>query len=349
MFNFVIDIFQGYAWYIILTHFVLAIILFFIINWIGSKAISVGYMQINIVIQEDTAPAFNFLFKVIAPVVFVVLCAVAFDILKIDTFKTHIYFIVIFYWIIRIIWIICSSRGRLMNWFEQLIYWSISIGLAIWVYSLIEQVEQILPDPRSLLDQLWILIIMFIYSILNNVHFSRNGTIKRKNNYINYRYNTFKKKYDHIIKEFFQNEFYEALTYSIMIYEDFNRPILVRWIEYIKFWITHKPHTLGIMQVMTSKHINNKDSIVLAMQKIRLDSIAAMQKYSSPQFDINHVAYSIAKKYNPGDYDYACEVQEIFEHISSIFYKRMPLSYNEIILTLNNEHVADTGNSIIQK
>lgn len=49
------------------------------------------------------------------------------------------------------------------------------------------------------------------------------------------------------------------------------------------------------------------------------------------------------------NYDYACEVQEIFEYISSIFYKRMPLSYNEIILTLNNEHVADTGNSIIQK
>ena len=95
---------------------------------------------------------------------------------------------------------------------------------------------------------------MFVYSILNKVEISRDGTIKRKNKYIISRYTTFKKKYDTIIKEFFHNDFYEALTYSIMIYEDFNRPRVVRWIEYLRFWITRKPHTLGIMQVTTDKH-----------------------------------------------------------------------------------------------
>ena len=342
MFDFVIEIFHGYAWYIILTHFVLAILLFFIINWIGARAISVGYMQMNVVIQEDTAPAFNFLFKVIAPIVFIVLCAVIFDVLKLDIFKVNVYFIVIFYWIIRIIWVICSSRCRLMNWFEQFIYWGISIGLAVWVYSLIEQVEQILPTPRSLLDQLWILIIMFMYSIVNKVQFSRKETIKRKNNYLKYRYETFKKKYDSIIKGFFQNEFYEALTYSIMIYEDFNRPILVRWIEYIQFWITRKPHTLGIMQVTTKEYINDKDSILLAMQKINLDSITIMQKSPSSKFDVDHIAYLIASKYNPGDCDYACEVQEIFEQISSMFYNKMPNSYEEIKLAENNDRQKDS-------
>ena len=69
------DIFVDYSWYIALAHFALAVALFFIVNWIGARAISVGYMQMDIVIQEDTAPAFNFLFKVLAPVVFLVLCA----------------------------------------------------------------------------------------------------------------------------------------------------------------------------------------------------------------------------------------------------------------------------------
>ena len=68
------DIFVDYSWYIALAHFALAVALFFIVNWIGARAISVGYMQMDIVIQEDTAPAFNFLFKVLAPVVFLVLC-----------------------------------------------------------------------------------------------------------------------------------------------------------------------------------------------------------------------------------------------------------------------------------
>lgn len=339
MLDFFAQIFSGYSWYIVLTHFALATILFFIVNWIGARAISVGYMQLNVVIQEDTAPAFNFLFKVIAPVVFIVLCAVFFEALDLNYFKTNIYFVVIFYWIIRILWVLCSSRGMLMNWVEQIVYWGVSIGLSLWVYSLMENVTQILPDPRSLLDQLWILIIVFLYSILNKVEFSRSGTIKRKNNYINSRYKTFRKKYNAIIHEFFQNDFYEALTYSIMIYEDFNRPIVVRWVEYLRFWIMRKPHTLGIMQVTTNKYINDKESIVLAMQKISLDNDDVMERYTdSPSPDINHVAFLIAAKYNPGDYSYASEVREIFEQIASTFYGSMPDSYEEIKHIVINDY-----------
>ena len=84
------EIFLGYSWYIALTHFALAIALFFIVNWIGARAISVGYIQMNIVIQEDTAPAFNFVFKILAPFVFIVLCAVNFKTLYLNSFKINI-------------------------------------------------------------------------------------------------------------------------------------------------------------------------------------------------------------------------------------------------------------------
>lgn len=166
--------------------------------------------------------------------------------------NTNIFSIAIYYWTFRLIWVLSTGRGRLINWIEQIVYWSVSISLSLWVYSLIEQVEKILPDPRSLLDQLWILIIVFLYSIFNKVQLGRKGTIKRKNNYITSRYRLFHRKYDYLINGFFHNGFYEALTYSIMIYEDFNRPRVVRWIEYIRFWITKKPHSLGIMQVQTN-------------------------------------------------------------------------------------------------
>lgn len=338
MMDFFSHIFSEYLWYVALTHFALATILFFIVNWIGARSISVGYMQLNVVIQEDTAPAFNFVFKVIAPVVFIVLCAVTFEALDLNSFKINIYFIVIFYWLVRLIWVLCSSRASLMNWVEQIIYWIASIGLSIWVYHLMEDVAQILPSPRSLLDQLWILIIVFLYSILNTVQFSRAGTITRKNNYISSRYKTFRKKYNTIIHAFLQNDFYEALTYSIMIYEDFNRPIVVRWVEYLRFWITRKPHTLGIMQVTTNKYINDKDSIILAMQQISSNNNDIMERYADSPFpSINRVAYLIAKKYNSGDYDYAYEVGEIFEQIVSTFYEPMPDSYEEIKRIVTND------------
>ena len=58
------------------------------------------------------------------------------------------------------------------------------------------------------------------------------------------------------------------MVYAIMIYENFNRPKFVRWIEYVHFLVNTKPHTLGIMQVTTSKWINDRQSIILAIEKI---------------------------------------------------------------------------------
>ena len=100
-----------------------------------------------------------------------------------------------------------------------------------------------------------------------------------------------------------------------------------------------KPHTLGIMQVTTNKYINDKESIVLAMQKISLDNDDVMERYTdSPSPDINHVAFLIAAKYNPGDYSYASEVREIFEQIASTFYGSMPDSYEEIKHIVINDY-----------
>lgn len=330
MIDSILNIFTDYYWYIPLTHFALSVVLFFIVNWIGARAISVGYMQMNIVIQEDTAPAFNFLFKVLAPVVFIVLCAVCFETLGISQFNKNIYFLTIFYWLFRIFWVVCSCRGPLMNWWEQIVYWGTSIGLSIWVYSLIESVEQILPSPRSLLDQLWILIIIFVYSILNKVQISREGTIKRKHNYICSRYNTLRKKYDAEIKNFFHNDFYEALTYSIMIYEDFNRPIIVRWVEYIRFWITKKPHTLGIMQVTTEKYINDKESIRQAMFIIQSLGKDFINEYENSEYREYYTSVSsaigyIGREYNGGGYKYQEEIESIFDTISSNYINILPL------------------------
>ena len=102
-----------------------------------------------------------------------------------------------------------------------------------------------------------------------------------------------------------------------MIYEDFNRPMIVRWIEYLSFFISKKKHTLGIMQVMTSKYINNEESIRLAIRKIKEDGEKIQEKKYNHK---SSFAYAIAKQYNGGDYSYADEVQEVYIFISQKFY-----------------------------
>lgn len=332
--NFLSTLSQEYDWSVATIHLLVAIIIFYIVNWIGAHSIPIGYIQMSTIAKEDTAPAFNFLFKALSPVVLYVLYIVAVQSVGCQEFVQQSFLIILYYWIFRTIVILLLGHRRLANWPLHVIYWGVSMGLSIWIYSLIGQVDKLLPSPRSLLDQMWILIFMFIYSVFNNIEFSQAGTIKRKKNYIIHRFDLLKKEYGSLISKCCSNEFYEAATYAIMICEDFNRPVIIRWIEYIRFFITKKPHTLGIMQVRTDKYINNRISIIKGIDIIKKAAYKHKKEikrgkdesdYDSPHYAI----YKIAGIYNCNNEDYQSEVSSIFDTIESL-YKNINDSYNTI-------------------
>ncbi len=306
-----------YNWTIVSIHLVTAILMFFIINWVGAKSISIGYMQMSIVVEEESAPALNFLFKAIAPVIIMILFVALAQAIHFEIFTIHCYLIVVYYWLVRTIVVIIYGRGSLTNWAVQFFYWVSSISLSICVYKLLDKVDEILPDPASLRDEMWILIILFFYSTVNNMTFNRTSTVKRKENYINNTYTLFKNKYDKTISKKCKKYFIKQVVYAIMIYENFNRPKIVRWIEYGRFLLTKKPHTLGIMQVMTLKMINDKQSISLAINKIISDCDGIIQKYKNNKecFGLGTMVEMIAGKYNKDD-EYVYEVEQIFSTIS---------------------------------
>lgn len=328
-----------YTWHIATIHFLAAIILFYIINWIGAKSISVGYMQMSIVAEEESYPAFNFLFKAIAPVIIMILFVALAQTVHFESFTNHCYLIVVYYWLFRISVVILYGRGYLTNWLTQLFYWVTSIGLSIYVYKLIDKVDKILPDPDSLRDEMWILIILFLYSTFNKMTFDRKGTLKRKEKYIKETYTRLKYRYNKIISKECDNYFFTQVIYAIMIYENFNRPQIVRWTEYICFWLTKKPHTLGIMQVTSSKWITNEQSILLATNKVTSDCNSIINNLVNNKngFYLTCVVRKIAGKYNKDD-DYVDEVEQIFTTISNTEkasrdlcrkYKHFRLKYND--------------------
>lgn len=287
----------------------------------------------SMVFEENTAPAFNFLFKVIGPVVFFVLCGVFFQSIGLNFLVKNCYFIVIYYWIFRFVWTLIENRFHLFDWIQQIIYWTSSIGLAIWIYSNIEKVDKILPDGKGLIDQMWILIIAFLYTTINKLNIGQYRSLKRKDNYIKARYKKFKDKYGDIITAYFNNPFYEALTFSIMIYEDFNRPFIIRQIENLRFKLTHKKHTLGIMQVMTDNYVNDQQSVLMALAKIARDNNEYINNFrrdniENPDAEIYfyHLIDHIAKKYNGGNPKYSNEITKVFD-------KLMELEYNGEIPT----------------
>ena len=186
--------------------------------------------------------------------------------------------ITIYYWVFSSIIIISLGLISLTNWWVQLFYWASSLLLSFWIYSLLEKVDRLLPDPRSLIDQLWILIILFLYSVFNKISIPFDGAIKRKEKYITNKFITFRKQYNAIVSTNCANEFLEATTYSIMIYENFNRPAFLRKIESFCCKLTKKPHTLGIMQVHTSSPISNEQSIIEAIDLIQNAAIEHKKK-----------------------------------------------------------------------
>lgn len=315
---------------IIISHITLAIILFLIVNWIGKHSFSVGYVQMSIFQKDEEAPAFNYLYRILSPTVYIIIISTILYKFSLDNFVKNIYLISIYYVAFRQLFNLATNRVLLINWIRVIITDAAIITLAYLVYSKIIVTKQnLIPDFSTFAEELWIIIAIFIYQVLNKVELSRNATINRKNNYINKRFLKFKSEYHSIIAKQINNDKLRAVVYSIMIYEDFNRPKIIRFIENIAQKISSKPRSLGIMQVTTNKNINDYESVVLAIKKInshyyQIPEIIKEKRKNSRYYSLNdneelrdwEIEREILKNYNPDD-DYIDEVSDLIEIISS--------------------------------
>lgn len=144
-----------------ILHFILGIILFFIINWIGRHSYSVGYMQISMFLKVEEAPAFNFLFRIISPIVYLFIVSAILYKIGLDKFVTNAYFISIYYVVFRLFFNLITNRGLLMNWYRQVLYWISIIAISYFSYSkIIYKKENILPDFDTISNELWIIILI---------------------------------------------------------------------------------------------------------------------------------------------------------------------------------------------
>lgn len=252
-----------------ILHFILGVILFFIINWIGRHSYSVGYMQISMFLKIEEAPAFNFLFRIISPIVYLFIISAILYKINLDIFVTNVYFVSIYYILFRLVFNLITNRGILMNWYRQFLYWISIISISYFAYTeIIYRKDNILPDFETISNELWIIILIFIFHTINQIRISSEKTIQRKDKYLKNRLSIFKEKYSDLVNQKLNNDKLKSIAYAIMIYEDFNRPKAARIVENVRFKFTGKKHSLGLMQVQTREFIDDRKSVELGIEKL---------------------------------------------------------------------------------
>lgn len=299
---------------VFISHFILAILLFYIVNWIGNHSFSLGYIQLSIFNQTDESPAFNFILRFGSPIVFIIIVSGVFYSLGWDWLVTDIYHVVIIYFVFRVLHNLISERFLLINWpYNIFIILSSTLSSYYLYRKLIVVKTNLLPDFSNLANELWVIILIFLYTILNKVQISSENADARKAKYIKANFMKFKERYGKIIEKMTADADIQLLIYSILIYEAFNRPKYARMIESLVFPL-ELSKTLGLMQVTTEKYITDEESVRLGAQMIidshqkHLDESKILNaeiikewEKAGEKFDDPEILYKTILDYNPSE------------------------------------------------
>lgn len=291
--------------------------------------------------EKDETLGGNFVLKTFFPSVFIVIISWLLQITNQDILTKNIWLIVVFYWVVRILYIlIILNRASLTNYVYEFISLTISVVSSLIVYYVF--IEYCIQNNISVFlsrDELrsGIAFSLFLYAVSiiwkiinNNGLFSRERIyhediifkdLRRRTRKLYQKYgafvrNVFSQNLDEDI--FSEKEFFLVrLFFSIMIVEDINRPYLIRKFE---TFIHHTfrrnvPMTVGIMQVTSTKPLNDKESIIEAVKFfIRILKEKLEETNGNPAIDDYSIECAIVDSYNRND-DYFSEVDFISETI----------------------------------
>ncbi|MBU1557750.1 hypothetical protein KKC45_02205, partial [Patescibacteria group bacterium] len=284
----------------------ITILLFFLNNKIGEKTKFLGYTTTADLLNEGGF-GYNIFLRILSPAIFISVISVTLYFFNFKFLITNIWLVAIWYSLLRIAVVIFFNRFGFLNkfLFIGVHLGSIFIAYLFYELSLSRGVEFILPENSNFRTEIWFIIFIYIYHLLNNLGNGDNDYY-RKHEILKKRYLIYQKKFKKVLqKEFIENNFLNKTLFSIMIMEDINRPKTVRILEKIL-----KAKTTGIMQINSDKHLDDVESVKLAQEKI----LTAYKKNKSGVYNYYDLLRSIAKSYNADDY-YIGSIFEIFRII----------------------------------
>lgn len=298
----------------IVVHLGLAGLLQLVLPFIGGKVRDFNYSDIDGMLTDSYA--FNLAFRVFAAPVFIILFSTVSHIFEIGFLSNGIWMVSVYYFFLNLV-IVLNTRGYLASSvISRVTYFfahAVSISLSFFVYSKYIQfsAESLLPDPNDFKTEIWLLVIFFLFSVLNKIQLPTSD-FKGFEKMAVRKYQMLDERFSKILNPKIENYlFLKVLFFSIAIYEDQNRNVFMRFLERIFFRFL-KNKTTGIMQIANTKRLSDEESILLA-QDLFLQNISALEKIDADV--LSNVYHSdIARRLVAGfnTQDYARQVCDIF-------------------------------------
>ena len=136
---------------------------------------------------------------------------------------------------------------------------------------IINRVDNIFPSMENVKLLVWLFIIgyVFVY-IKNNIDIklpvNNNISFSEDREYVVMQYAKFKSKYGTFISS--KYNYLSQVIYSMMIYENYNRPELMRRIDLLKYRLFREENKFGIMQIEKKEPISDIESIEFVLKKL---------------------------------------------------------------------------------
>lgn len=267
----------------------------------------------------------NFFQKIVNPAVYLaVVAAIVQHFLPVG-FIESMWLLIPIFWIYRLLFMVVKNVFVFLNLKYEAIalVLSLLLGEAVFfmiIKPLLARNESIWIQATALRDALWFAILAYLAKVTWEImkqSFSNDNLYpdSKRRELIWKRYDKFNRKYGDFIAGQISRRFIDrlnmdeqnrlaSLLYAIMIYEDYNRPFLIRLAEHVlKATIfRRRAMTLGIMQFTAFHTITDEESISYA-----IDFISQPFLRNEPEPE------SAAIKLYNDDSDYRTEVRAIYD------------------------------------
>lgn len=254
----------------IIVYIFLAIGIHFISSFIGKSEYSIGsgYRSVSDISNKTTL--FSFIYGILLGPIYILILSVVFYLLGLDFLLKDIYWIVIFYFVFRLTLLtLILKRWDIVNKFEFFSQLIISILLSVSLYKgyLENNVANLAKFPDDIVAELWIITFLFLLGFINSIKNNWYDFGNSINTYVKKRYQALSSEFSRSLMPLSKEE--KMILLSIMIYEDYQRPKSLRFLENL----LHKYHiasSTGIMQVKDKNKIfTDTQSIEHIIEKLR--------------------------------------------------------------------------------
>jgi hypothetical protein len=307
--------------YILFFHIALALLLFFLVNWIGKYAIDFGYSSTTLFEEPNESIVLNFFLRAFSPAVYLVALSAVAVALGFPSLRLEIYWVAIYYYIIRAIVIFVLNRQMLVSWPRYLLHALVGITLAIVAYFyLILPNLSLLPQLEQAGNELWLAIFAFLYAVANKIYLPEGPGAKRRNAFIRQHYENALQNFGDQIDKKIKDDLLKLITYSILVYEDYARPKTFRFLERLVFW--KEKRTTGIMQVTSRSALSDEQSVEEGTDVL----LASWKIHKRSKKEVYEKVDATIADYNRDD-DYVSKVTQVMEILGNRVEPKFKRSY----------------------